>query len=312
MRRHEAWRAWYQSNRYLKHLDESELWQRGRELMNVNTTLTDDGFFGILEMQKFGTEAIERFTHFLEECQLRELPLDLGNDPESLKERVPDLFGSIGKRATAALRAHPKIKTALLFKFGQARFLRPLLTEGKFRIQPASAFSDPKHNQAVGDNELSRSFSLHVPRPELLALLKRQGLPQQNVDCERFEFHVEYYSDYWVTCFAKALSPRLAVDFNADAMLAVYDVPEFSNRLKKAFRRIPPYRAMQQGSVRYFDPYFPRHDIKAVPLIKPFKYYYQHEYRFFWHPKKPIEKVEFVDIDLGSLEDICELVSWEI
>lgn len=150
-----------------------------------------------------------------------------------------------------------------------------------------------------------------IPREELIPILAAHGI-KDGIATERdfVEFEVQFYTDYWVTCFSRFLSPRLAVDFVADSVLIVNDYQEFQNRLKKAFRKIPPYRAMHQGKVVYFDPYLPNCNVKSVPLIKPFKYYYQHEYRFFWFPKKSLPSVDDVDIEMGFMGDICEIVTW--
>lgn len=310
MKRHEAWRLAYRGNRYLRHLDQEELNERGSDTFNVILTLTLDGKVAPLDMKEYGSEAMERWTHYLEESSLRGLPLEPGMTGMRLKETIPDFAGDLAKRAAAALLGATRCHKADLVKFGKAKYFRPLLEEGKLRIQGASSFSDPQHNRAVGDNELARSFKLAIRGEELLKLITRHGLPREAAQRNDLEINVEYFTDYWVTCFTTVLQPRLALDFGADAMLAVFDKREFRRRLRNAFRAVSDYHIMRDGPVQYFDPYLPRCDFRAIPLIKPFKYYYQHEYRFFWLPKTPAKRLEYVEVEMGDLSDIAELVTW--
>lgn len=278
--------------------------------MNANMTLTMDGLIGMLDIATHGSEAIERFTHYLEECGIRGEPLTMGNNPDALKAIVPNLSGELGQRAAAAIKAAEKTSESQLVKFGQSKYLKPLLEEGKLRIQPASSFSDPKHNNAVGDDEVARTFKMAINSEELLEIITKHGLPREAAGQDSLEIKIEYFSDYWVTCFGAVPTPRMAVDFAADSMLAIYDLREFRRRTRNAFRKATDYHSMKDGPVKYFDPYLPNCDFRAIPLIKPFKYYYQNEYRFFWLPTKPTVKLEFIEIEMGSIADISELITW--
>lgn len=310
MKRHEYWRHQYRKNRYLRHLSDEELHQRGRDVFNINLTLTLEKQIGLLSIQDFGSEAMERWTHYLEECSLRGFRYEDGMKQMRVKDAVPDLLGDLGERASAALRAEGGLKTAQLLKFGKAKYLTPLIEEGKLRIQPASSFSDPLHNAAVGDNETTRSFKMAISGEKILDLMTEHGLPRDMANRDDLEIHVQYFTDYWMTCFGRALQPRMAVDFDADSMVAVLNKDEFYRRLRRAFREKVDYSSMKHGPVQYFDPYLPNCNFKAIPLIKPLKYYYQHEYRYFWLPSEPVDRLDFVDIEMGPLGDICRLITW--
>jgi len=65
---------------------------------------------------------------------------------------------------------------------------------------------------------------------------------------------------------------------------------------------------MREGPANYVDPLLPRSADVFVPLCKHFRYSYQEEYRFCWLPSPPVQKLSYVDIRLGSLADIAELV----
>lgn len=307
---HELWRHQYRENRYLRHLNDESLHHRGRELLNVNLTLDYEGKIGLLLPTEFGSEAIERFTHYLEECGLRKLPITLGNNPNALKEIVPNLTGEVGIRASAKIGAAETARKASLFKFGKMKWMSQLLTDGVMRIQPASSFATTTHNIAVKDNEIARSFNVAISKHELAELFFKNGVSGVAIQEDRFEIQVEYFSDYWLTCFCRLPAARMAVDFNAEAMLAIHDANEFHRRLRNAVRKVQEYSSMRNGNVRYFDPYLPDCDIRNIPLIKPFNYYYQHEFRYFWLPPHPAKILEPIDISMGSLKDIAELVYW--
>lgn len=264
-------------------------------------------------MHDFGSEAMERWTHYLEECAVRGVGYEYAMKQMMVKEAFPDLIGDIGKRASAALAAlqeEGNLSKAQLFKFGKSKYLTQLIEKGKLRIQPASSFSDPKHNTAVGDNEITRSFKMAISGNKILELLTKNGLPREMADQNNLEIDIKYFTDYWMTCFCLYPKPRMAVDFEADSMISFFNKEEFYRRLRLAFQEKTSYSLMEHGSVEYFDPYLPDCNFKAIPLIKPLKYYYQHEYRFFWLPSEPVDRLEFVDIEMGPLDDICRLITW--
>jgi hypothetical protein len=58
----------------------------------------------------------------------------------------------------------------------------------------------------------------------------------------------------------------------------------------------------------YVDPLLPKSPKIFVPISKPFGYTYQDEYRFWWMPKPALAKLDPVDIQIGSLADVAELI----
>ena len=310
MKLHEYWRVQYAENRYLRHLNEEELLQRGRDTLNNPLTLTSDSKIGLLDMKEFGPEAMERFTHFLEECRLRGWVFLETARKLRLKETMPDYASELGRRATKAITSSETCSQAKLFKFGKTKYLQQMFHDGALRVQAASSFRDPKHNNAAGDDEITRNLKLAISGAEISRLLAERGISHEPLERDEIEIHVSYFTDYWVTCFAKTLSPRLSIDFEADALLAIHDMQSFYHRLKRGFRAAQPSSTMGHGAVRYFDPYMPNCNFEAIPLIKPFKYYYQQEYRFFWTPNQPAKRLHFVDINVGNLSDLAEIITW--
>ena len=160
MKLHEYWRVQYAENRYLRHLNEEELLQRGRDTINNPLTLESDGKIGLIDMKRFGHEAMERFTHFLEECRLRGWSFLETARKLRLKETMPDYASKLGKRAAKAIESSGTSGKAKLLKFGKAKYLLPMLHDGILRIQAASSFRDPRHNDAASDDEITRNLKL--------------------------------------------------------------------------------------------------------------------------------------------------------
>jgi hypothetical protein len=46
-----------------------------------------------------------------------------------------------------------------------------------------------------------------------------------------------------------------------------------------------------------------------VPLAKHFRYSYQREHRFVWMPRSNAVKLDHVDVEIGPLDDIAELIA---
>jgi hypothetical protein len=46
-----------------------------------------------------------------------------------------------------------------------------------------------------------------------------------------------------------------------------------------------------------------------VPLVKHFGYSYQEEHRFCWQPHVRATKLSHVDLEIGSLDRIAELIT---
>ena len=296
----------YQKTRYLRHLSDEELYQRGREAYNATMRTTLEGKMSLLPIKGSGSIPIQRFQHYISECSLRGIDFPEAMAHLKVYENLPDPLDDNGRRAAKAIREFKAADKAQLFKFGKGKYLSPLLNEGKLRIQPASSFASPQHNAAVGDTETTRSFKVSVSEADLQNQLTADG----SIVNAQLEFTISSFTDYWMTCFGKSLQPRMAVDFEADSMLVVYNTEEFRRRLRKAVRSVTNYSKMGHGAVKYFDPYLPNCDIQNIPLIKPFKYYYQHEFRYYWLPIEPVSELKFIEVEMGSLHDICDLVAW--
>ena len=97
-------------------------------------------------------------------------------------------------------------------------------------------------------------------------------------------------------------------DFHSDACLIIHDEAEFERRLLKAFPAVTPSWHGTRKTVDYIDPCNPDKPID-IYFAKHFRYAYQEEVRFVWSPPSlPIMMLPQFTINLGPLNDICELL----
>ena len=104
--------------------------------------------------------------------------------------------------------------------------------------------------------------------------------------------------------------PRLFLDFDhADACLLITNPQKFIERLNKAFEQATAGFIAVVNPVRYIDPLNTRLDEIEIFFCKHFRYAYQKEFRIAWLPHKPCQQLDYIYLTLGSLEDICELIT---
>jgi hypothetical protein len=65
---------------------------------------------------------------------------------------------------------------------------------------------------------------------------------------------------------------------------------------------------MRDGPAAYVDPLLPQSAHVFVPLVKHFGYSYQDEHRFCWLPQVPAAKLSHIDVEIGSLDKIADLI----
>lgn len=127
----------------------------------------------------------------------------------------------------------------------------------------------------------------------------------------------EWANDYYVWCASSVLTPRLFVDFDADACLIIHDPMAFQQRIAWALgmelRDIqPPLQGLSvlANRIGYYDPYDPppRRESIQVPWHKPFQFLYQREWRLISLLVPPrSEDLPVIHVHPGPLTDIAEL-----
>ena len=114
-------------------------------------------------------------------------------------------------------------------------------------------------------------------------------------------------SKYYVWCTASRYTYREIDDFDADSVLWMRNVDEFSKRLLEAAKHSLPTFQHFGVPVAYVDPLHMDPSKEDVFRMKHFKFAYQNEYRFYSIPVEPGMDLAAIFLDLGPLSDISNL-----
>jgi hypothetical protein len=230
--RHEAWRAMHRDRRYARHLTQTELNQRFRDIFINLLSLKTDGKISVLSNLDEMARWTELFTHMLEEFEIRHGPFPGGFTRDVLhSETFPDFVGALADRAVAVLAARHVSPENAFIKFGKRRHMEALYERGAIRIQPASFYATPSHNGAVRDDELALGLSFALSRDDIAALVKNPKDVPANAPDQRVNVQFSSPGDCSLYCVSTALDPRLFVDFEAEACVIIRDQAAFKNRL---------------------------------------------------------------------------------
>lgn len=299
----------YRQRRYCAHLTRDELNKRIRDIMLNMLRLTGDAKVGLMPVDPAGVMWMEKWTHVLEEMVIRYGPFPSGFESDVLhSEPFPDFVSELAGKAARRMTSLKLRPGRIQIKLGKRDFMRALYHEGRLRIQPASFFQAPDHNGAIRDDELTIGISANLNRDAVIKFVSNpQDVPDEIPD-QRLDLGLRHKSDFWLYCVTKSVEPRLFVDFEADACVIIRNPQAFQRRLFDAAASAMPEVNAHSGDAVYFDPLLPPKGIPFIPLTKPFGYAYQQEFRYYWQPITAAAKLEHIDLSLGSLSDISELI----
>lgn len=309
MRLHEMWRQSYRNYHYCRHLSEPELKQRFRDVFLNLLRLTPKAQIGLPAIDAEGAKWMELWTHVLEEMAQRYGPYPNGMTRDILHdEPIPDFVGELGRKCAHVLTSRGLSPNQAFIKFGKPAHMTALIEQGAIRVQSASYYGDAAHNGAVKDDELSLNLSLRMTREDILKVVSNpQDVPDSVAD-QRLDVSYRSERDYWLYCVTNSIEPRLFVDFEATACVIIKDRSAFSRRLKLASTGDLSGAKFDEGNALYIDPLLPSSGQVNIPFSKHFRYAYQREFRFVWWPGERVEKLSHVDLKIGPLGDIAELV----
>lgn len=298
-------------------LTQSELDRRFRDILLNILRLAADAKIGVYPISDGAPMWWEKFTHVLEEMQLRHGPYPAGfrremHSPQN--EPFPNFVSDLAKKAAAKMASQNLKRGDVFIKFGKREHMEALYEAGALRIQPASFFLNKSHNPAIRDDELSLDFSFALSRDEIVKLVKNPEDVGQNIRDQRMDVSLRCPTDYWLYCLTNSIEPRLFVDFNSDACVIIHDREAFGEMLgvASALNSSLLNTTMRNGNALYIDPFFPSKEVVSpnmfIPLAKHFGYTYQDEYRFCWLPNTNQKKLSPVDLSFGSLSKVAELI----
>ncbi len=260
------WGREYRANRYLRFESRAGLNRRYQDLFTNITILNDVGQVDLTTEKHWH----QLFRHVVAEMFLRgEPPVPHNFDP-TVKKAVLFPDKELCERAADAI-GKVQYSGPILVKYGKAEHIRAFFERGEVYMPPASIYGDPKHNQAIHDQELTLSHYAVVANNDgylrstdvcanwdALGESGARILPLFSApDAKRDEITgIESFGpDAWVFCMSTLLTPRLFSDFNADACV-VLSPDKFKDLICGALRSLTSTkRLFAHGHVHYADPF---------------------------------------------------------
>jgi hypothetical protein len=307
---HRIWIEEYKRNRYMKALTIDALKKRFAYIMSNLMILSDDGKYRpVFNMRADGIYAPIRGLDYLRmaieiyaEQNLRALKGDDLKVDEAEFHRARRLSDESwckrldwveGSRLSLDKYEQPR----MLFRFAEAQWNREFLTKGRLRIAPASSYNDFALDRARRDDEIVLEW--HDDKGTIWDV---------------------FVDDYYCVCFSSSYDYRLYMDFLEDSdrrsCVAIRDRAALFERLKTAIglhNAAHPDEgigAVRASPVIYVDPLkMLKPEIPdEVRFCKNFRFAYQTEYRFVLQPAAGRHHLKPFFLELGSIEDIAELI----
>lgn len=304
-KRHERWRADYRADRYLAGASIAALEERSRDLGHNMFWLNAKGQLTVRSSTERDLQWWILWTHFLEELRLRGETWQRPNlFDQSWVESI--ICAPEVPRGLSLLRGAKLPDSPHLVRLGRTEHLREAYRLGRFRIAPASSYSDPSLNAAIGDDERTL---ITISLPKILPS-DRSAADHAKLGAEPIGEIVrtaKMAGDFYVLCLSNSYDPRLVVDFGADAVLVIRKPATFARRLHRSVARERPDLRPWFGAVEYYDPYQPGLDPTHIPMLKHFRFAYQDEMRFAWTAVTAQETWPPFFVEVGPLREIADL-----
>lgn len=304
--RDDAAAFFYRVRRYLGNATENELDTRLHDIAANLFTFTKDAQVGYAEDLRRNLWA-ERLVHLAVEAEVRRRDILQGY-------RIGDF--TFRKENIEKFQAQPHILTKVIpsniyCRYGERQWIEALQKCGSIYIRPASFYAGEGLDNARRDDELTfttyicpHDYDLDFIDPFFREIFPDRcwAIAQQQKPC-----------DHYLYCLSVGFNIRMFADFRADACLIIKDQHEFVKRLAFGVQKTFPGWRIDFGPAMYMDPYsivqrLPNNDTEIF-FVKHFGYMYQGEHRLVvLPPHKFDEPLQAKEIEIGSIEDISDLV----
>lgn len=302
MKRQEWWRVQYQTDPYLRGIDDQAVKARTDDVTANSWFITNALKLGMISAPD--PFWMISWTHLLEEWGSRG-GIPGGQDPEKLPNPDWPGLGSAVTPLEFSRRTHQNV----LIKYGDRRHLRQSMEAGSFLIRPASTYDDPSLNRAVRDNELELSV---YRRSRLYTLLYDQHSNALAPTGPAYGYRIEALkspTNYYAYCLGMRRSLRMFGDFKANAAMIIHDPRRFLRRLGEGVRQILGAGwSWYATPIHYIDPLRAPAGPLDIIKCKNFSFAYQCEYRIVWVPDRPLHKLEPLSISVPPVADCASLV----
>lgn len=295
----QEWRRMYLLNRYLFSKSICDLEKRRDHILGNLLIFSKDGSLSF-DQSKQMSGLVERYVHLEEEMFQRNISIDLVNEAGKHSKKYQNIVKALDIQINRKL-----ITGEYLVIFGQKVYFEQTFKFGKIRIKPASDYNDFNLIESVRDDELSQTLIL--PKDTKLRKQMSSGEFKELNGIQSISVTNKYPTDFYIYCMSTTFQPRLFEDFKADACILIYDIPIFLNKFRDYLKIYYSDWLIESNNVRYFDPFFPT-KLLSIPFNKHFSYWYQSEFRIAFKPRIPVQKLEIIYPEIGSLENCCELI----
>lgn len=303
------WAIQYKRRRYLEHLSVEDLVARGKDVMTNLAILTEDMLIGFQPPDKTGELWMILWADVCTEHQLRGYKYPEALQRSFVDAQLPKLDWPGVPEAIRKFRSMGLKETSYSVKFGHFKFLEGTLKKGIIRIAPASSYDDSSLNPAQKDLELELTYMGLPHEVEIDVFDGKTGKPKGKIKpVGNVQFTERSKTDYYVYCLSATFDYRLFGDFEYDCALVIKDPEKFLERLLFKFKEQFPGYTAAAHVIDYIDPLNFKSNKFSVFFSKHFRFWYQKECRAVWIPPTSVDMLEPIFLELGSLEDICEII----
>jgi len=288
----EFWEYQYETYRYLKNISEAELIERYRNICRNFEVLTTGVDRDVIPIHSF----LSSWFWYRKEHQTRyEFHLRNINLPFHTPHSQAILH--------APFRAKFPNSCDILFRYGNFKYMKLFVEKGEIRISPASFYKDGILNDPKKDDELNKHKWALGDR---ITITTKDG--RQSPIIGDLKETVSIPNDYYVLSMSCDFIPKVFEEFKYDSCVIIKDYNKFVDRIDCYSKYILHNFDFFHFPIEYFDPREQIKDHYFDPVLcKDFVYAYQMEYRFFWIPLEKVKTLDYMFLNLGPLNDICEL-----
>lgn len=308
----EVWRGEYYVNPYMILESDDTILDRFSDIFTNCLDLSVDGKISPSPMMKNDARLARFLTEIIEETNWRGI-LHRGSMRPAF-EQIHAYFEDGLPLGVRMFKDQPSVHENHLFKFSKKEFVEDMYKYGRFRISPASFYSKGSHIRAVKDLETQRHYRLKAIG-EVVQGLNSIEINGHRVDIVNGVIPINFYiDDYFLFSSCNEMSRRMPTDFESDSVLVIKNKTEFIGRLKE--KLLVGYHGWEflENDVYYYDTY---NDLPKNPnqeFYKHISYAYQKEHRCIIRPihrERDNERLSPFFIELGPLDDICEVIHGE-
>ena len=301
----EVWSEEYTASRYMEHLNEEELVQRLKDIVDNLTVMNRYGGLHLRLPNSDSDYFFMLWCHIRKEYVLRGQGYSFGITMGKIP--LPRATWPGTTRAIEAISQIAQLEGNFLIKYGKRKYLQQTYNDGLIHLFPGTYYDDPSLNPALRDRELELTVEALPSETQMYLIDEHTGEKKQKLSPIK-NIKITYFSksDYYVYCMSHTYDIKLFHDFDADCCLIIKNPKEFIARLTTKFRDSMLGWTEWHQRVKYIDPLTSRGS-PDIFFSKHFKYTYQKEYRIVWLPPSIVQKLNPVVLALGSLTDYTEL-----